>query len=54
MGRRGKLELEVKVSRRERRNGIRNGEGKEGKAKGEKGEGEERERMLEGKWELEV
>ena len=34
------------------RNG--NGEGKEGKAKGEKGEGEERERMLEGKWELEV
>ena len=31
-----------------------NGEGKEGKAKWEKGEGEERERMLEGKWELEV
>jgi len=31
---------EVKVSRRERRIGIGNGEGKEGKAKGEKGEGD--------------
>jgi hypothetical protein len=52
MGRRGKLELEVKVSRRERRNGIRNGEGKEGKAKWEKLEGDERDKVLEEKWEL--
>jgi len=31
---------EVKVSRRERRIGMGNGEGKEGKAKWEKGEGD--------------
>ena len=51
MGRRGKLELEVKVSRRERRNGIRNGEGKEGKAKW-RSEKVRKDKVLEEKWEL--